>query len=298
MTERSLNINLKPLLKKLEIVTKQTTRGAGGIQGEFRSYFKGIGLEFADYRVYTPADDASKIDWKASLRAGETLIKEYMEGRNLNVFFVIDVSDSMITGTAEKLKCEYAAEVAANIAFASLESQNNVGYIMFSDTVKAFKMPKRGNQQLFLLSKDISNPYLYGGRNNFDDPIKFIMRALPQGSMLILISDFLSLSKSWEEAMQLLSQKFDLICIMIRDRIDYELPGKGEIIVSDINTGQQMLIDTSQVRSRYHTDSESYLAHVKSVISKSKGDLLVLETHEPFNQKIRRFFIERQARWR
>ena len=102
---KELKVDLKPLLKKLEGFMQ-----AGKVEstslGSYRSVFKGEGSEFIGYKVYTPDDDASLIDWKASMKANKLLVKEFIEERNLDIFFLIDASSSMTLGSIDKLKCE------------------------------------------------------------------------------------------------------------------------------------------------------------------------------------------------
>ena len=114
MPVKSLNIDLLPVLRKIPFVKKglltSTTVGA------YKSVFKGRGLEFAGYRPYSTTDDASLIDWKATARTGDVLVREYIEERNLNIIFLFDVSDSMLFGSTDKLKAEYAAELVASLS--------------------------------------------------------------------------------------------------------------------------------------------------------------------------------------
>ena len=128
-----LKLNLKPLIKKLEVSTK---RGFIDIlTGSYKSSFKGKGLDFEGYRSYISGDDASLIDWKATLRSQDLLIKVLTEERNVNIIFLVDVSSSMSFASIDKLKNEYAAELVASLSFAAIQAGDSVGLVMFNDKI-------------------------------------------------------------------------------------------------------------------------------------------------------------------
>ena len=115
-----LNIDVSTKIRNLQFATKNLVTSK--FLGNYKSVFRGRGLEFDGYRDYTSGDDASLIDWTATKKANKPLVKEFIEERNLNVFFIIDVSSGMLTGSTEKLKSEYAAEMIATIAYSVLNS--------------------------------------------------------------------------------------------------------------------------------------------------------------------------------
>lgn len=134
MKVKELRLDLKPLIKKLEIGLKRG-HTEEAMTSSFKSVFKGRGLEFEGFRAYTASDDAKEIDWKASLRAQELLIRVLTEERNLKVFMLLDVSDSMIFASTDKLKAEYCAELVATLSYGVLAAQDSVGLAMFNDKI-------------------------------------------------------------------------------------------------------------------------------------------------------------------
>ena len=160
-------IDLTPRIRRLEIFTRRIMR-TKFISG-YLSAFKGKGLEFEDYREYTTNDDARLIDWKASVRSNKLLVKEFVEERNLNVFFLIDVSSSMVFGSTRKLKNEYTAELAASMCYAILMAGDSVGFALFADRIVDKVKPDIGMKQFFTFSRALVNPKSYGGRSAFKE---------------------------------------------------------------------------------------------------------------------------------
>jgi uncharacterized protein (DUF58 family) len=128
------------------------------LSGNWLSTFKGRGIEFSGYRKYLPTDDASTIDWKASLRARKLLVKELTEERNLNVILFVDVSNSMLYGSRDVLKAEYVAEIVSSIAFAALRAGDAVGLVLFTNKLEVYLRPNIGMSQHSIILDVIANP--------------------------------------------------------------------------------------------------------------------------------------------
>ena len=139
MPKKFFKVDLVPALRRLEILSKGLT--SSKIIGAYKSVFKGKGLEFSGYRGYTLEDDSNLIDWKASARTNEILIKEYSEERDVDVFFLVDCSPRMLFGSTEKLKAEYVIELTASLSHAILEAGDSAGLALYSDDVKADILP-------------------------------------------------------------------------------------------------------------------------------------------------------------
>jgi len=292
-----LKIDLGFSLKRLDLVLK----GLSNTQylGNYRSAFKGTGLEFADYRPYNSgSDDASLIDWKASRRVNNTLVKEFVEERNIDIMFLVDVSSQMLTGSTKKLKAEYIAEFVASFARGALEAGDSVGLVLFSNKIVKNVQPGSGMKQFYSLTENLSNTGNYGGYSDIDNVIDFSFKNAKEGSLVILISDFIyGLNQS--KSLKLASKKFDFITIVVRDPIDMALPkGIGEFVVEDPYSGSELLIDPSKVGKEYAKQVGSDLNKIKTLLKKYGSDYLLLETNKPFVKEIVGFFKKRGAQWR
>jgi uncharacterized protein (DUF58 family) len=250
----------------------------------YKNVFKGKGLEFDSYRVFEPSDDASMIDWKASLRSNQILARKYIEERELNVYFLVDVSNGMLFGSGDKLKAEYAAEFAVALAHLVLGAGDRIGLLMFSDRVTKFLPPARTKNQFALFSKFISDTSLYGGGFDVDKAIRHALQTIRSPySIFILISDFLHTGRGNLDAMKLMGTRFETMAVMVRDRLDEDLPYTNyQIAVQDPYTGRQMVLDPEIVRERYKENVLKHNMVLKDVFRKSRIDLLELVTDKNF----------------
>lgn len=291
-----LKINTSPSLQRLNLVVKGLVNTK--FMGNYASAFKGQGLEFADYRLYTQSDDAGLIDWKASNRSRKLLVKEFVEERNLNIYFILDVSSTMFTGSTNKLKCEYAAELVSSFVHTVLRAGDFVGLIMFSDKVAKRIMPSNGMKQYQIVSDSLSNLSFYGGDSNIGKVLDDSLKAIEENSLVVLISDFITTDK-YDRAVKLAGKKFDLIGISVRDPIDMELPkGIGEVLVEDPISREAMLISPNKYRKLYAKETKKQINAVEKMFRKSGADFLPLSTDKPFIKELVSFFKRREARWR
>lgn len=257
----------------------------------YKTLFRGKGLDFDGYRTYSQDDDARTIDWKASKRSNELLIKQYIEEMNLQVVFAIDVGDSMITGSANKLKCEYVAEVVAALAHLILTSGDKIGFILYSDEVKKYIAPAKGMKQFYVLMDFLLDLNSYGGRSNFKKAEEFIANYLGNVSAVILLSDFINFDDS---KLKFISNRFETMGIMIKDPIDRTLPDiSAEIVFEDPSSGQQLLVNPKIAKKVYDSVSLEQENRVKKSFKDAGIDLLSLTTSSSFNYELAQFLKER-----
>ncbi len=292
-----LKVNLVPVLKKLSVYTKGSS--ISSLTGGYRSIFKGRGLEFDHYREYNVMDDAHFIDWKASLKVQEPLVKVFSEERNIDVFFLFDVSESMLFGSTEKLKCEYAIELISSLSYAVLQAEDNIGLAMFNDKIVKITPPSHGNQQYYRIKKLLTNPDLYGGKFDLNQAIRFVGSYQRRGGILIIISDFIGLGESWDRFLKISSRKFDVIGMMIRDPRDDELPKYvGEVAIEDPYSNQRLIIDTTKDAKNYKEYNEKKRDEIRKAFNNMGADLLEIKTDAPFTQQVMGFFENRERRLR
>lgn len=250
----------------------------------YRTIFRGKGLEFDSYRNFEKDDDSSLIDWKASLRANKLLAKQYIEERDINFYFVLDVSRSMLFGSGKKLKAEYAAEVVAALSHLILESGDNVGLIMFTDHEVKVVRPSKSKNQFLLFNKFLEDPSLYGEKMDFDKMVNYTLNTVNSPfSVVILISDFLHISGACEKCLKLLGTKFETLALMVRDPFDEALPESNyQMVVQDPNSGRQIVIDTSIASKRYRENVLNQKSFLKKLFLESNIDILELKTNVNF----------------
>ncbi len=261
----------------------------------YRLIFRGKGLEFEGFRKYTPDDDSSNIDWKASVKANQLLVKQYIEERDLKIMFLIDVSDGMLFGSTEKLKCEYSAELTAALTHFMLGYGDNIGYVLFSNKLGPQETPKKGRKHFDTLIGEISNVENYGGPPDLKNKLNFFLEFLsPTIDTVFIISDFINIDESSKNALGFLGSKFETMAIIIQDPLDKRMPKvKGEVIIEDPTSGKQLIIDPSLVRKTYEKNAKEHSDMVKKMMRDSTIDYLDLTTDEDFAPKLAEFLKQR-----
>ncbi|HXS82847.1 MAG TPA: DUF58 domain-containing protein, partial [Methylomirabilota bacterium] len=176
-------------LRRIELRTRKVVSST--FVGEYKSTFKGQGMEFIDVREYLPGDDVRSIDWKVTARMDKPFVKKFVEERELTVILCVDASGSGYFGTRSQFKLEQAAQVAATIAFSAVTNNDKVGLLFFTDDVERFIPPRKGKQHVMRLIRDI---LLFQPRRRGTNPtaaLEFVMHLLKQKAIVFLISDFL-----------------------------------------------------------------------------------------------------------
>ncbi len=292
-----LKVDLEIGLKRLEVFTKGLVDT--GFLGNYRSVFKGKGLEFADYRAYMPDDDANLIDWKATVRSNQFLVKEFVEERNINVFFLIDVSNSMILSSIPKLKCEYAAEFVSCLSYAMLKSGDNIGYGLFSDNIIKEVPPTGGLKQFYIFSEILTDPKMYGGDKNIKKALKFLVDFVKERTLVFIISDFIGMSADWEKELEFAASKFDVIGVMIRDPTDKKiLGGMGQLAIIDPYSENRLLIEPEKIKEEYAKETKRDEKKIEETFKDTNCDFLNLTTNKSFIEPLIDLFIRRTKKWR
>jgi len=292
-----LKLNLRPLIKKLEIAARYNTTGE--ITGEYRALFKGKGLDFEGYRTYNPTDDASFIDWKASLRSNDLLVKIMQEERFLKVYLLFDVGNSMLFSSIDKLKCEYAAELIASLAFVILHAGDSVGLVMFTDTIVRNIPVNVGQKQYYMILNALSNPLLYGGKVHFSNILRSLMNQIKREMSVIIISDFIGLDPEFEGLLKLFASKCEISGIMIRDPVDNIFPAeRKQVLVQDPFSDRAFVVDPMVVKAEYDKRAQEQLSYLRGLFMKINSGFLNLNTSQEFVTPVTKFFQERRRRWR
>jgi len=294
MAKKAFKVSLIPALKNLQVFTKLLTTGR--FIGQYKSSFRGKGLEFDSYRAYTPDDDAGLIDWKATARSDDVLVKNFIEERNVNVFILVDVSATMLYGSsATKLKMVCAAELAATLCYAVLKAQDNVGFGFFSDRLVVSAPLSLDPNQFYVLCRELSNPENYGGPYDIGHVLDDAFAFLPDKSVVFIISDFIGGKAGWDEKVKVAGKKFDVVGVMIRDVFDRTLPSdEVNLLVEHPLGGEQVLINPSQLKRTYELHAREEEDFVKSVFHRAGGDFILLSTDKSFVKPLMSFFKRRE----
>ena len=237
---------------------------------------------------------------KASKRANELLIRRYKEERDINVFFLVDVSTSMLFGSTSKLKHEFAAELVAALAHFVQRSGDKIGMVMFTDKVVKYVHPGKTRNHYYALLKRLLTPGYYGGGYSVSSALEFINNIVSEKSILFLVSDFIGLEHGWDTAVKDASGKFDGMAIMVRDPRDQKLPpAAGQVVVADPYSAEELLIDCGDsARITYENFVEDEENEIKNSFKESMWDLLEVSTKESFVMPVIKFLKRREILFR
>jgi uncharacterized protein (DUF58 family) len=230
------SLELFARIKHLPLLSSRLVEGV--LSGNYRTLFRGPGLEFDEVRDYTDGDDSRLIDWNVSSRMGQPYIKTFREEREMALFLVMDVSASLGIGTGKYSKQEAVAILTALLALSAVHNNDRVGAAFFSDHIEKWVPPRKGRNQIFRLANDILGWEAKGKGSNLDLALRGVHESVKRRGICVIISDFRT-PPCWRE-MSLVAKKHDLIAIRLQDPADTEFPFHGFLRLTDPETGKQL----------------------------------------------------------
>ena len=265
--------------------------------GDFRSAFRGRGLEFSDIRAYLPGDDVRFIDWNVTARRGEPFVKQFVEEREQTVFLLLDVSGSESFGTVGRSVRDYATEVAGLLGFAAALSNDRVGGAAFSDDLEYTLPARKGTRHVLRLLHDLLSLEPRGRGTNLRGALEYTSRLLRRGSVIFLISDFAnSPGDDWDAALRRLGFQQDVVALVVHDPHDADLPAGGLISLRDNEAGASVVVETAMAAPRLRTQSEARLADLPRRLRAARVDYAILPTDEPYLRTLTALFRRRTRR--
>jgi len=281
-------------LKKIEIYTSRLANDQ--LAGSYHSVFKGRGMAFSEVRQYQPGDDVRFIDWNVSARMNDTYVKVFTEEREMTVMLLVDLSASERFGSAEKPKIETVAEVAALLAFSAIKNNDRVGLILFTDRIERFVPPKKGRSHVMRVVTEILNADPEGEGTDLGVALDLLGGIGKRRTVAFLISDFIA--DEYEKPLKVVSAKHDLIPIQIADPREDELPDVGLALVEDLETGELVEVDTSDldVRANYAREAQRQRAAREHLFRRLQLDHVTVSTDRDFVKPLTELFRLRQRR--
>ena len=280
-------------VKKIEITTKKLVEGL--ISGKYHSIFKGQGIDFSEIREYKAGDDTRSIDWKVTARFNHPYIKEFIEERDLQVYFAIDVSGSESFGNIVSKKRK-ALEVAATLMFAALRNNDPVGVFLFTDHIEKFIPARKGRKHILKLLSILVSYQPDSTKTNLNLALAHISKVVKKRSIIFIISDFHT--EDFMKPLKILKNKHDIIAMKITDTREEQIPDIGLIELEDEETGEQLLVDTSDedFRKNYFRLMKKKEESLTKNFNRLKIDIINILTDEPYEIPLKKFFKRRQKR--
>ncbi|MFI5236187.1 MAG: DUF58 domain-containing protein [Gemmatimonadales bacterium] len=232
-------------VKRLELKSRGLV--AALFAGEYRSVFRGQGMEFAEVRAYEEGDDFRSIDWNVSARLGAPFVKTFTEERELTLLLVVDQSGSTHFGHPVT-KAGLAIEVSAVLALAAAKHNDRVGALLFSDEVERVIPPAKGRRHALRVIRDLVAFTPAGRRTNLAAALSYASRLLHHRSIVVVLSDFGA--EGWERPLRQLAARHEVVAVTLDDARERDLPDAGWIELEDQESGSRVLVDAGDLRVR------------------------------------------------
>jgi uncharacterized protein (DUF58 family) len=283
-------------VRRIQIVANRTVNDL--FAGQYKSVFRGRGMEFDEVREYQPGDDVRSIDWNVTARAGAPFIKRFCEERELTVMFLVDASASGAFGSGSRSKLDMVVEVAALLMFSALKNNDKVGLVTFCDKVLDFFPPRKGKGNVLRLIRELVSARPVARPTDLSAALEFLSRVQKRRAVAFLISDFLA--PEARQALALCNTRHDLVAVTVTDPREHVLPDVGFISLVDAETGQIVEVDTRhpRVRELFQSQAAARQASTSAELRKVGVDELAIRTDEDYLKSLNRFFHMRERRFR
>ena len=285
------------LLRKLEWTVLRRLDGL--LQGDYRTLFRGFGLDLADLREYQYHDDVRHIDWNVTARLQTPYVREYIEDREVNAWFLLDLSASVDFGSSAKRKRAVSQDFVTVLARLLTRHGNRIGAILYGDKVDTV-IPARGGRRQVLhllhrMTTRAETPRSQGTK--LQDLLTHAMSIVPRRSLMFVVSDFIS-EPGWGKPLGHLARRHETIAVRLYDPLERVLPDLGMVIVEDSETGEQLFVDTHDrgFRRRFAEAAERRENEVRDALVSAGVDALELATDDDIPGAIMRFADLRKRR--
>ena len=299
MSESNRNPTPTPeaVLQRLEWTVIRRLDGV--LHGDYRTLFRGYGLDLADLREYVYGDDVRHIDWNVTARLTTPYVREFNEEREVAAWFLLDLSPSVAFGSQHLQKRAVSAEFVAVLARILTRHGNRVGAVCYGSSVDMVIPARNGRRQvLHILHRMSTRPELaQSTTTNLRDLLQTAYRVAPRRSLMFVVSDFIS-TPGWEQPLAHLAQRHDVVAVRLYDPMEMELPDLGLLVVQDAETGEQLFVDTHDrgFRKRFAAAALQRETQLRSAFRIAGVDALELATNDDLVDAILRFADLRKRR--
>jgi uncharacterized protein (DUF58 family) len=289
-------VDPEQVLRRLEWTVIRRLDGA--VHGNYRTLFRGFGLDLADIREYQYQDDVRHIDWNVTARLQTPYVREYNEDREVTGWFLLDLSPSVDFGSREK-KRTVSAEFVTVVARLLGRHGNRVGAMFYGDRVDAVIPARAGRRHvLHLLHQMLTQPTRTQSKEtNLREFLEAAFQSIPRRSLVFIVSDFIS-TPGWARGLALLARRHELVGVRLYDPLEMELPDLGLIVMQDAETGEQLFVDTHDARFRrqFAEAARKREAGLRAALSEAGVDCLELATDDDLVDALMRFTVLRKRR--
>ena len=284
------------VLRRLEWTVLRRLDGL--LQGDYRTLFRGHGIDLADLREYQLHDDVRHIDWNATARMRTPYVREFNEDRQIDAWFLLDLSGSVDFGSQRVRKRALSAELTAVLARLLTRNGNRVGAVIYRSGPDEVVPARTGRRQvLHLLGRMARAADGAGRETSLAELLEFAYRLMRRRSAVFVVSDFIS-RPGWERALSLLARRHETVAVRLFDPLELELPDLGLVVMQDAETGEQMLVDTHDAgfRRRFAQAGAGREAALRAALAGCGVDCLEAATDDRLDEALLRFMRLRKRR--
>lgn len=279
-------------VRRIEIKTRGLSRNI--FAGQYHSAFKGRGMAFSEVREYQFGDDVRDIDWNVTARQQRPYVKVFEEEREMTVMLLIDVSASRLFGAVGELKKEMMTEIAATLAFSTIQNNDKIGVIFFSDRIEKFIPPQKGKKHVLYIIRELIDFTPEHTGTDISQVLRYLTNAIKKRCTVFLMSDFIT-PEDYSNAMTIANRKHDVVAVQVYDKREAELPRVGLIKLRDAERGNEVWVDTSsrRVRDNYASWWSERQKQMDDTLKKSRVDVASIATDEDFVVALMNLFKRR-----
>jgi uncharacterized protein (DUF58 family) len=289
--------NPELILRRLEWTVIRRLDGL--LHGDYRTLFRGFGLDLADLREYQYHDDVRHIDWNVTARLATPYVREYHEDRDVTAWFLLDLSPSLDSGSSEVRKRGVASDFVTVLARLLSRHGNRVGAVFYGDKVDTVIPARSGRRHVLqILHTMLSRPErARSGATDLKVLLQSAFGLMQRRSLVFIVSDFIS-APGWPEALARLALRHEIIAVRLYDPLEMELPDLGMVPIQDAETGEQLHVDTHdrRFRKRFAFIAEQREKALRSAFRRAGVDALELATDDDLINAILRFADLRKRR--
>jgi uncharacterized protein (DUF58 family) len=287
------------LLRRLEWTVVRRLDGL--LQGDYRTLFRGFGLDLADLREYQPGDDVRHIDWNVTARLQVPHVREFQEDREVAAWFLLDLSGSVDFGSNDVRKRGLLADFTTVMARLLTRYGNRVGAVLYGGAgeVDASVVPARSGRRhlLHLLDRMHGTTAASPGDTNLRALLERARAVAKRRSVVFVVSDFIS-APGWETSLGLLARRHEVVAVRLVDPLEQAMPDLGLVVLQDAETGEQMFVDTHDpaFRKRFAVAAEAREAALHLIFTRAGVECLTLATDAPLDLALLNFARRRKRR--
>lgn len=280
-------------VRRIEIKTRGLSQNI--FAGEYHTAFKGRGMTFSEVREYQYGDDVRSIDWNVTARFQRPYVKIFEEERELTMMLLVDVSGSRDFGTQYQTKKDMMTELAATLAFSSMQNNDKIGVIFFSDRIEKLIPPQKGRKHVLHIIRELIDFEPVSRKTDIANALRYFTNVIKKHCTAFLISDFMD--ENYGDALMIANRKHDIAALHLYDIRETDLPDVGLIKLKDAETEERVWFDTSDKRLRkaYRDAWGERVLGMQQLFARARVDYVSISTADDYVRGLMQLFRMRSA---